>query len=61
MNVRATWKTVATIFLVFVGGLTIVLTSFAWGGFPFPSMVSPALIWGEILLLLVLLGIPLFR
>ena len=56
-----TWKTVGTILLVCLGGLAIVFTSFALTGFPFPSESIPQLILVELVFLLVLLGIPLFR
>lgn len=56
-----TWKTVGTILLVFFGGLALVFASFALTGFPFPSETIPNLIWVELVLLVVLLGIPLFR
>lgn len=56
-----TWKTVGTILLVFFGGLALVFASFALIGFPFPSETIPNLIWVELVLLVVLLGIPLFR
>ena len=56
-----TWKTVGTILLVCFGGLAAVLISFALTGFPFPSEPVTHLIWVELVFLLVLLGIPLFR
>ena len=56
-----TWKTVGTILLVFFGGLALVFASFALTDFPFPSETIPNLIWVELVLLVVLLGIPLFR
>lgn len=56
-----TLNTVATIFLVCIGGLGIVLVSFAVTGFPFPSEPLSYLFWVELAVLVVLLGIPLFR
>lgn len=54
-------KALATVLLVWIGGLGIILVSFATMGFPFPIEPITHLIWVEITFLVVLLGIPLFR
>lgn len=56
-----TLGTLGTIFLVCIGGLVIILISFALTGFPFPTAPIAHLFWVELAFLLVLLGIPLFR
>lgn len=61
MDAKQTWKTLSTILLVFLGGLIVIFTSFAVGGFPFPSDPIPQLIWVELVFLIILVGIPLFR
>lgn len=61
MRVKQTWKNLGTILLVFLGGLAVVFVSFAIAGFPFPSDPIPQIIWIELVFLLILLGIPLFR
>ena len=61
MNTRQSWKTVGTVVLVFLGGMAIILASFALNGFPFPGDPTPQVAWIELVVLLILLGIPLFR
>lgn len=61
MNVKTTWKALGTVVLIFFGGLAVIFASFFIGGFPFPGFPIPNLVWIELLLLLILLGVPLFR
>lgn len=61
MNTRQSWKTVGTVVLVFLGGMAIIFASFALNGFPFPGDPIPQVAWIELVVLLILLGIPLFR
>lgn len=61
MSAKQTWKTFGTILLVFAGGLAALFASFALGGFPFSSDPIPQIVWVELVFLMILLGIPLFR
>ncbi|MDI9442274.1 MAG: hypothetical protein GX101_08975 [Firmicutes bacterium] len=61
MQKTATWKTLLTIALVFVGGMALVLASFAVFGFPFPGASMPQALWVELALLVLLIAFPLFR
>ncbi len=61
MNSKPSWSTIGAVLLVFFGGMAIVFTTFAIGGFPFPVDPIPQIAWIELVFLLVLLGIPLFR
>lgn len=61
MGTKKTWRTFATIILVFLGGLFTIFASFAIGGFHFPGEPAPTLVWVELFFLVLLLGIPLFR
>lgn len=61
MSKKQSWQTIATILLVFLGGMAIIFASFALGGFPFISEPRPEMAWVELALLLVLLMFPLFR
>lgn len=61
MKMKQSWKTMGTIFMVFFGGLFVIFTSFALGGFPFPGDAIPQIVWVELVFLMILLGIPLFR
>lgn len=47
--------------LVFFGGLFFVLLSFIVGGFPYKGEPISQLIWIELILLMILLALPLFR
>jgi len=55
------WKVTGSAVLVLFASLAVVLASFALGGFPFRSQVPAQLVWAEVALLALLLGIPLFR
>lgn len=55
------YKILLELILVFLGGLFLILFSYIMGGFPFKSEPSSQIIWIELVFLLILLGIPLFR
>lgn len=55
------YKVFLEIALVFLGGLFLALFSYIIGGFPFKSEPISQLFWIELVFLLILLGIPLFR
>jgi hypothetical protein len=61
VNRRQSWKTLGTVLLVFLGGMSVILFSFAMLGFPFPRDPIPQIALIELVLLLILLGIPLLR
>lgn len=61
MDSKQAWKTIGTLLLVFMGGLFLVFASFAIGGFPYPSEPISQVVWVELVFLIILLGIPLFR
>ncbi|HHU61356.1 MAG TPA: hypothetical protein GXZ55_05290 [Natronincola sp.] len=55
------YKIFFEIALVFLGGLFLVLLSFIVGGFPYKGEPISQLIWIELILLMILLALPLFR
>jgi len=61
MRIKPAWKSFASAVFIFLGGMALILASFALAGFPFRGQVPPQLIWVEVALLVLLLGIPLFR
>ncbi len=54
-------RKVGAVIAVFLGGLLVVLASFALTGFPFIMAPIQNLVWIELVFLVALLGIPLFR
>lgn len=58
---RKIWRKTGTVVAVFLGGMLIVLASFALTGFPFAIDPIQNLVWIELVFLIALLGIPLFR
>lgn len=58
---KAARKTAGKVLLFLVLGFIIIFANFAIFGFPFPSEPNPNLLWIELVLLVALLGIPLFR
>jgi len=47
--------------LVLLGTVAVVLASFALAGFPYRGQEPTQLIWAEVIFLVLLLAIPLFR
>lgn len=58
---KKVWQRISVIAVVFLGGMLAVLASFASTGFPFPIDPIQNLVWIELVFLIALLGIPLFR
>lgn len=58
---RKPWCKIGTVSAVFLGGMLIVLASFVLAGFPFATEPIQNLVWIELVFLIALLGIPLFR
>lgn len=56
------WQKLGAVAVVFLGGMLVVLSSFASLGFPFAIDPIQNLVWIEVMFLAALLGIPpLFR
>ncbi|HPT82657.1 MAG TPA: hypothetical protein PLM25_02115 [Limnochordia bacterium] len=61
MRIRPGWKVTAAALIILLACLGTALASFALVGFPYRTQVPAQLMWGEALLLALLLALPLFR